>query len=52
MAPSTGIETATNSDAIPFAIATLVFDAPRSDTSHTEKYRVATFIEKTVFAKS
>ncbi len=34
------------------ATASVVFDTPRSLTSQTAKYRVATFIEKIVFEKS
>ena len=52
IAPSTGIESATSSDATPFATAYAEFDAPRSEMSHTEKYSVATFIDQIVFAKS
>ena len=51
-APSTGIDSATSSDATPLATAFVVFDTPRSLTSHTAKYRLAMFIEKIVFAKS
>jgi hypothetical protein len=42
----------TNAEAIPFPNATAVFEACRSETSHTAKYRVATFMENTVVAKS
>ena len=39
-------------DETPFPTAYTVFDACRSAISQTEKYSVATFIEKMVFAKS
>src|SRR6188472_3035206 len=52
IAPSTGTLSTTSTAAIPLATAYSVLDAPRSATSHTEKYSVATFIEKMVFAKS
>src|SRR6185437_9866336 len=51
-APSTGIVTMTRSEPTELAAAYIVFDAPRSPTSHTEKYSVATFIEKIVLEKS
>jgi hypothetical protein len=37
IAPNSGIETAIKADEIPLPRATIVFDAPRSDTSHTAK---------------
>src|SRR4051794_17841201 len=37
-APSTGIDTTTSNDAMPVAIAYAVSDAPRSTTTHAEKY--------------
>jgi hypothetical protein len=39
-------------DETPLPIAYTVFDACRSAINQTEKYNVATFIEKMVFAKS
>ncbi len=51
-APRKGIEITTSTDAIALAPATVMFDAPRSLTSHTAKYSEATFIEKIVFEKS
>jgi hypothetical protein len=39
-------------DEMPLPTAYTVFDACRSSMSQTEKYSVATFIEKMVFAKS
>src|SRR6476469_10002171 len=51
-APRKGIERKTSTDATAFANASIVFETPRSLTSHTAKYSVATFIEKMVFAKS
>src|SRR5581483_10007495 len=51
-APKNGIEITTRIDATAFATALVVFDAPRSLTSHTVKYNDAMFIEKMVFAKS
>src|SRR5678816_503003 len=52
IAPRNGIDTTTSADAIAAAAASIVFDTPRSLTSHTVKYSVATFIEKIVFEKS
>jgi hypothetical protein len=51
-APSTGTVATTSSEEMPLPTAYTVFEAPRSAISQTEKYRVATFIEKMVFAKS
>src|SRR5678816_543464 len=51
-APSTGTDTTTRMDEIPLPTAYTVFEACRSAMSQTEKYSVATFIEKMVFAKS
>src|SRR5215218_8508086 len=51
-APSTGTESTTRMDEMPLPTAYTVFEACRSAISQTEKYSVATFIEKMVFAKS
>src|SRR5215203_7149634 len=51
-APSTGTESTTRMDERPLPTAYTVFEARRSAMSQTEKYSVATFIEKMVFAKS
>src|SRR5687768_1256071 len=51
-APSTGIDSMTRMDEMTLPTAYTVFDARRSSMSQTEKYSVATFIEKMVFAKS
>src|SRR5258705_3065809 len=51
-APSTGTDSTIRMDETPFPIAYTVFDACRSAINQTEKYSVATFIEKMVFAKS
>src|SRR5881296_595212 len=52
MAPNTGIDSTTMTLATALATANVVLEAPRSSTSQTVKYNVATFIEKIVFAKS
>jgi hypothetical protein len=52
IAPSKGTDNTTRNDEIPFPNAYTVFDACKSAINHTEKYSVATFIEKIVFAKS
>ena len=52
MAPRTGIESTTIADAIALATAYTRSVDPRSLTIQTEKYSVATFIEKIVFEKS
>src|SRR5438105_2513383 len=52
MAPSTGIAMTIKIDAAAFAIAYTRSVEPRSLTIQTEKYSVATFIEKIVFEKS
>ena len=52
IAPSRGTERTTSSDEIPLPSAYTVLEAPRSAMIQTEKYSVATFIEKMVFAKS
>src|SRR6476659_3954620 len=51
-APSTGTDRTIRMDETPFPTAYTVFDACRSAINQTEKYSVATFIEKMVFAKS
>src|SRR5829696_6628805 len=51
-APSTGTDSTTRMDEMPLPTAYTVFEACRSAISQTEKYSVATFIEKMVFAKS
>src|SRR6186713_184645 len=51
-APSTGTDSTTRMDEMPLPTAYTVFEARRSAISQTEKYSVATFIEKMVFAKS
>ena len=51
-APSTGTDNDERMDEMPFPTAYTVFDACRSAINQTEKYSVATFIEKMVFAKS
>jgi hypothetical protein len=50
--PNTGIDNMTSAEEIPFPNAMAVLEACKSDTSHTAKYNVATFMEKTVVAKS
>ena len=52
IAPSTGTDSTTRMDEMPLPTAYTVFEARRSSMSQTEKYSVATFIEKMVFAKS
>jgi hypothetical protein len=52
IAPNNGIDTTTSADEMLLPSATIVFDACRSETSHTAKYSVAMFMEKMVFAKS
>src|SRR5215208_3371464 len=51
-APSTGTDSTTRMDEMPLPTAYTVFEACRSAINQTEKYSVATFIEKMVFAKS
>ncbi len=51
-APSTGTDSTTRRDEMPLPSAYTVLEACRSAMSQTEKYSVATFIEKMVFAKS
>src|SRR5215208_4865530 len=51
-APSTGTASTTRMDEMPLPTAYTVFEACRSAINQTEKYSVATFIEKMVFAKS
>src|SRR3954469_10522242 len=50
--PKNGTDPPPSADAIALAVASIVFETPRSLTSHTVKYRVATFIEKIVLEKS
>ena len=52
MAPSSGTDSTTSTDASAEAMASRVLDWCRSSTNHTAKYSVATFMEKIVFAKS
>ena len=51
-APRNGTESTTRIEEMSLPIAYKVLDAPRSLINQTEKYSVATFIEKMVFAKS
>src|SRR5215203_2379142 len=51
-APSTGTDNTTRMDEMPLPTAYTVFEALRSAINQTEKYNVATFMEKMVFAKS
>src|ERR1044071_7601156 len=52
IAPRRGTDITTSNDEMPLPRAYTVFEAWRSAISQTEKYSVATFIEKMVFAKS
>ena len=52
MAPSSGTDSTTSTEASADAMASRVLDWWRSSTNHTAKYSVATFMEKIVFAKS